>query len=158
MERKENKTETTEDIEIEGNKLEKQMDKESKQEKEIRTKKQYPSPKVLKKPSPSKSVNFEADKRMFTTFVKVRLEIEGKKEKGVGLNEALMNLMEIMQMGDPSIMWEVYTHTSSLASGKMIREKKVYLNHLSKLRNMHTEQKQRMREEQHGRTCVSYTI
>ena len=41
---------------------------------------------------------------MFTTFVKVRLEIEEQKEKGVGMNEALITLLEIMQMGDPSIM------------------------------------------------------
>ena len=77
----------------------------------------------MKKPSPSKSVNFEVDKRRFTTFVKVRLEIEGKKEKGVGLNEALMTLLEIMQMGDSSIMWEVYSHNSQLPSGKKIRKK-----------------------------------
>ena len=123
MVRKGNKEEKTEDIEILGSKLEKQMDKESKKEKDIKAKKQHPSPKGWKKPSPSKSVNFEEDKRMFTTFVKVRLEIEGNKDKGVGLNEALMNLMEIMQMGDPSIMWEVYTHNSPLSSGKMIRDK-----------------------------------
>ena len=124
MARKGKKAETVEGKEIEGSKLEQEMDKEKGTEAVITSNtKQLPSPKGWKKPSPSKSVNFEEDKRKFTTFVKVRLEIEGKKDKGVGLNEALMNLMEIMQMGDPSIMWEVHAHNSPLSSGKLIRDK-----------------------------------
>ena len=93
MSRKGKKAETIEGKKAEGSKLEEQMDKEARKNTEDLSRKNFPSPGVLKKPSPSKSVNFEEDKRMFTTFVKVRLEIEGKKEKGVGMNEALMTLL-----------------------------------------------------------------
>ena len=41
----------------------------------------------------------------------------------MGLNEALKTLLEIMQMADPTIMWEIYSHETFLSSGKMIRDK-----------------------------------
>ena len=121
MARKGEKVETVEGEEMKGNKLE--LNLENEKGTETVSSRNSNSTGVLKKSSPSKSVNFEADKRRFTTFVKVRLEIEGKKEKGVGLNEALKTLFEIMQMADPTIMWEVYSHNTPLSSGKMIRNK-----------------------------------
>ena len=81
MARKGKKAEEIEGKDTEGSKLEDQMNKEKRSETEESARNNYPSPGVLKKPSPNKSVNFEEDKRRFTTFVKVRLEIEGKKKK-----------------------------------------------------------------------------
>ena len=82
MVRKEKKGETIKKEEIEGNKLEQQLEKEKVAEKA--NARGLITAGVLKKASPSKSVNFKADKRSFTTCVKVRLESEGKKEKGGG--------------------------------------------------------------------------
>ena len=75
------KNKTDKEKNIKGQKLEKHMDKERRDESDALVTKTAISPGVLKKPSPSKSVNFVEDKRAFTNFVKVRLEIEAKRKK-----------------------------------------------------------------------------